>query len=356
MTDNIKIPLSKPYFDEDEIDQISAVLNSGWVAGQGPASSKFADQITHLTNSSYCIPVNNCTAGLHLALLAIGVGHGDEVIVSDYTYPATGHSVMYTGATPIFCDVNPDTFNIDHSQIESLISPRTKAIIVVHTFGNPADMDKICKIAKKHDLKLIEDCACSLGSTYKNQHTGTFGDIASISFHARKGITTGEGGAIITNNQEYFEFMKSHSCFGVQSAFERAKGNAINVPVFQDLGFNYKMSDVNAAIGIAQLKKLNILSEKRNKFADFYRSELFDLPITPQVILKDSYSVIQAFVCLVEDRDKLANFLKGKGIQSQIGTFSSCIQPVYTSNQKCKKSINIFKNAIALPPFSIKKS
>ena len=122
--------------------------------------------------------------------------------------------------------------------------------------------------------------------TYKNQHTGTFGDIASISFHARKGITTGEGGAIITNNQEYFEFMKSHSCFGVQSAFERAKGNAINVPVFQDLGFNYKMSDVNAAIGIAQLKKLNILSEKRNKFADFYRSELFDLPISPQVIFE----------------------------------------------------------------------
>lgn len=351
MKNTIKIPLSRPYFDKEEIDEVSAVLNSGWVAGQGPASNIFADQIASFTNAAHCIPVNNCTAGLHLALLALGIGKGDEVIVSDYTYPATGHSVLYTGAKPIFCDVNLDTFNMNHKELPKLITKKTKAIIVVHTFGNPANINEISKFAKTHNLKLVEDCACSLGSTFRGKHTGTFGDIASISFHARKGITTGEGGAIITNNKKYFEMMKSYSCFGVQSAFDRSQENAISVPVFQNLGFNYKMSDINAAIGIAQLKKIEILSNKRNKLASLYRLGLKGLPIKPQIIEKNSFSVIQAFVCLVDNRDMLANFLMTKGIQTQIGTFSSCVQPVYNSNQECANSIKIFKDAIALPMY-----
>jgi len=343
------IPLSKPFFDHNERDEVSKVLDSGWVAGQGPAGERFSKQLNRFLGINYSIPVNNCTAGLHLALISLGIKKNDEVIVADYTYPATGHSVSYIGAKPVFCDINSSTFNIDPLSIPKLVSKKTKAIVVVHSFGNPAEMNKIIKIAKKYKLRVVEDCACALGSRYGKKFAGTIGDIGVFSFHARKGITTGEGGAIVTKNRKLYKIMKDYSCFGAVSAFNRSNSKKFMIPQFVDLGFNYKMSDINAAIGIAQLKKINFLSKKRNSLAKVYKKLLAGTPLIPQEITEGSFSVYQAFVCITPHRNKLVEYLKEQNIQCQIGTFSSCVQPVYKSKQKCVNSIAVFENAIALP-------
>ena len=347
----LDVPLTKIAFDEDEINELRNVFSSGWVAGQGPASDRFARAVEESLNVKHALPLNNCTAGLHLALISLGVGSGDEVIVSDYTYPATGHAVAYTGATPIFADVERDTFNTTAEEIERLITPRTKAVIVVHTFGNPCDMDAILRTTKTNGLRLIEDCACSLGASYGGRKTGTFGDVACFSLHARKGITTGEGGIAVTDNTDIYEMMKKYSCFGVESAYSRQTQGGLVVPEFSALGFNYKMSDICAGIGVAQLRKLPLLAKQRKELAERYRSRLDGLALTPQKILAKGESALQAFVCLTEARDELVNFLRASGVQAQIGTFSSFVQPVYKSEQSCPISLDVFKKSIALPFF-----
>lgn len=348
-----EIPLAKPYFDNDELRQIEDAMSSGWVAGQGPKSNDLSNEIKKLTNAKFALPVNNCTAGLHLSLLALDISKEDEVIVADYTYPATGHSVMYTGAKPVFCDVEPDTFNIDINSLEKLITIKTKAIIVVHTFGSPVKIDQVLTIAKKHNIKLIEDCACALGSEFDGRHMGTFGDFGCFSLHARKGITCGEGGIVITDNEEYYQRIKSLSCFGTESAFNRAsdKSNQINIPEFRHLGYNYKLSDINSAICLAQLKKLEKIIKRKTEIIEMYLDELSETPLLPQVHLPNAKTCFQAFVCKAPNRNQLMAFLKDHNIQTQIGTFSSCIQPVYKSTNLCPNSLKIFNSAIALPLF-----
>ena len=160
------IPLFKPYFDSKELHEIKKVLDSGWVS-QGPKVKEFEDKVADYISGKYAIAVTNCTAALHLALLSLGISAGDEILVADYTFPATGHSVLYCGAKPIFVDIDPGTYNIDPEKIEEKITKRTKAILPVHTFGQPAEMDQILKIAYDHDLKVVEDAACALGAKYK---------------------------------------------------------------------------------------------------------------------------------------------------------------------------------------------
>ena len=213
----------------------------------------------------YAIAVSNCTSALHLSLLALDIHEGDEVLVADYTFPATGHTVLFCGANPVFVDIDPQTYNININLIEGKITEKTKAIIPVHIFGQPADMSKIMNIAKNHNLNVIEDAACALGAAYKNGFAGTFGDIGCFSFHARKGITTGEGGMVITNNKEIEEKIRFLSVFGMQSAWERERAG-FTVPTFNYLGYNYKMSDITAAVGVAQLKKLDkIIDEPKEQ-------------------------------------------------------------------------------------------
>ena len=184
---------------------------------------------------------------------------------------------------------------------------------------------------------------------YGKKFAGTIGDIGVFSFHARKGITTGEGGAIVTKNKKLYKTMKGYSCFGAVSAFNRSNSKKFVIPQFVDLGFNYKMSDINAAIGIAQLKKINFLSKKRNSLAKIYKKLLAGTPLIPQEITEGAFSVFQAFVCITPRRNKLVEYLKEQNIQCQIGTFSSCVQPVYKSKHKCPNSIAVFEKAIALP-------
>ena len=271
-----KIPLLKPYFDSEEIEEIQKVLDSGWVS-QGPKVKEFEDRIAEYLGVKYAIAVTNCTSALHLALLSIGVKEGDEVLVADYTFPATGHAVLYCRAKPIFVDIDLKTYNIHPESIEEKITERTKAIIPVHTFGQPAEMDEIMNIAEDYNLKVIEDTACALGAKYKNTYAGTIGDVGCFSFHARKGITTGEGGMVITDNKTLAAKIRNLSVFGMTSAWDREKSTGFIIPEFTEVGYNYKMSDITAAVGVAQLRKLDKIIERKRELAKYWDEKLREI-------------------------------------------------------------------------------
>lgn len=350
----IKIPLSQPFFDQEEIIEIKKVLDSGWVS-QGPKVKEFESKVSDYLGTKYAIAVTNCTAALHLALLSIDVSQDDEVIVADYTFPATGHSVLYCKAKPIFVDINPKTYNIDPSKIEEKINDKTKAIIPVHTFGQSAEMDEIREIAKKYNLKIIEDAACSFGAKYKNKYSGTIGDIGCFSFHARKGLTTGEGGMIVTDNKELAEKMRHLSVFGMKSTWDREKDNKFIVPEFIDIGYNYKMSDITAAIGIVQLDRINKIIKRKRDLAKYWNEKIENLNyIDAPYASQNCNHIYQSYVTLVDkkiDRNNLITNLLEKGIQTQIGTYASHIQPIYRNNHICPNSLDIFKRALALPMY-----
>jgi dTDP-4-amino-4,6-dideoxygalactose transaminase len=294
---------------------------------------------------------------LHLALLSIGVKRGDEVLVADYTFPATGHAVLYCGAKPVFVDVDLKTYNIDPDLIEEKITERTKAIIPVHTFGQPAEMDKIMEIAEDYNLKVIEDAACALGAKYKNKFAGTIGDIGCLSFHARKGITTGEGGMVVTDDKNLADKIRNLSVFGMTSAWDREKSAEFIIPEFTEVGYNYKMSDITAAVGVAQLRKLDKIIERKRELAKYWDEKLQQIEnISPPYVSEHVKHIYQSYVALVDrhiNRNKLIVTLMKRGIQTQIGTYASHIQPVYNSNQKCPNSLDIFNRSLALPMYSM---
>ena len=350
---NGHIPLSKPYFESDELEEIRKVLDLGWVS-QGPKVKEFEEGIAKYIGVKYAIAVTNCTAALHLANLSIGISQGDEVLVADYTFPATGHSVCYCGATPVFVDIDLRTYNIDPEKIEEKITDKTKAIIPVHTFGQPADMDPILKIAHDHNLFVIEDAACALGAQYKNRFAGCIGDVGCFSFHARKGITTGEGGIVVTNDKKIAEQVRHLSVFGMKAAAQPfEKKGEFTIPEFFDIGYNYKMSDITAAVGVAQLRKIERIIAKKRELARLYDEQLesFDLIEKPFVDPHNKH-IFQSYVILLDNtisRNVVIERLLKRGIQTQIGTYASHIQPGYHSKDKCPNSYNIFSRSLALP-------
>ena len=226
------------------------MLSSGWVAGQGPRVQQFEAAFAEHCGVAHAIAVNNCTAALHLALLALGAGEGDEVIVADYTFPATGHAVMFTGAEPVFADVDPVTFCVDVDTVASLIGPRTVGVIAVDVVGQCADYAPLRALTREHGLFLVQDAACSAGATYQGRPSGhpDLADVACFSLHGRKGITCGEGGVVTTSDATLADTVRRLGAFGIESARARAGRDELAVPVFADLGFNYKLSDIAAAI------------------------------------------------------------------------------------------------------------
>jgi dTDP-4-amino-4,6-dideoxygalactose transaminase len=353
-----KIPLLRPYFDSEEMEEILKVLDSGWVS-QGPKVKEFEDKIANNLSVKYAIAVSNCTSALHLALLSIGVKEGDEVLVADYTFPATGHAVLYCGAKPVFIDIDLRTYNINPKSIEEKITDKTKAIIPVHTFGQPAEMTAILELAEDFNLKVIEDAACALGATYKNEFAGTVGDIGCFSFHARKGITTGEGGMVVTNNENFAEKIRNLSVFGMTSAWDREKSDDFIIPEFTEVGYNYKMSDISAAVGVAQLKKLYKIVERKRDLARYWDSKLQEIELIEAPYVSENVKhIYQSYVAVVDkaiNRNKLIETLMKNGVQTQIGTYASHIQPVYNSTDKCPNSLDIFNRSLALPMYYMLK-
>lgn len=355
------IPLTKPYFNQDEINEIKKVLDSGWVS-QGPKVKELEENFAKYLGVKYAIAVSNCTVALHLALLALDVKEGDEVLVADYTFPATGHSVLYCGAKPIFVDIDQKTYNICPEKMEKIItglpSKRRKklaVIIPVHTFGQPADMDQIMMIAKKYGLKVVEDAACAAGAKYKGKMAGTIGDIGCFSFHARKGITTGEGGMVVTNHKVLADKVRLQSIFGMIYEKPKKQSFGIIIPKFIKLGYNYKMSDITAAIGVSQLRKNDRIIQRKREIAKYWDKKLQEINfIKSPFVDKNIFHVYQSYVALINrkiNRNKLMKYLKDNDIQTQIGTYASHIQPVYQSKQKCPNSLDIFNRALALPMY-----
>ncbi|MCG2825020.1 MAG: DegT/DnrJ/EryC1/StrS family aminotransferase [Thermoplasmatales archaeon] len=351
----LKIPLIKPYFDSEELKEVQEVLKSGWVS-QGPKVREIESKIAEYLGVKYAIGVSNCTSALHLALLSIGIKGSDEVLVADFTFPATGHSVLYCRAKPVFVDIDLKTYNIDPALIEEKITNKTKAIIPVHTFGQPAEMDKIMEIAERYNLKVIEDAACALGAKYKNKYGGAIGDIGCFSFHARKGITTGEGGMVVTNNESLADKIRRLSVFGMTvSPWDREISDKFIIPEFTELGYNYKMSDITAAVGVAQLRKFDRIIERKQELARYWNEKLEEMEFIEHPYVSENVKhIYQSYVALVDkhiNRNKLIETLLKKGIQTQIGTYTSHIQPVYNSKDKCPNSLEVFNRSLALPMY-----
>jgi dTDP-4-amino-4,6-dideoxygalactose transaminase len=333
------IPIYAPSTDEKEWLALKNILINGELA-HGPKIIEFEKLFSQMLNFNYSIAVSSCTSGLHLALKSIGIQAGDEVIVPAFTWVSTASAVEHCGATPVFCDVDLDTFNISLDHILSLLTSKTKAIIPVHLFGLCVDIDKIREIIP-NNIFIVEDAACAIGSSYKNNFAGSLGDVGVFSFHARKIITTGEGGMITTNKPEI-----QKKCVSLRNHdFEGA---------FQDVGFNYKLTEVQAAIGLVQLEKLQQFIAYRGKLAEYYTENIQKLSwITPQYV--PSYATkhaYQTYACLLDPdlsplgRSKLIEKLGSIGISLEPGRYALHMLNYYKN--KYQLSENDFPHAKSL--------
>lgn len=299
------IPISSPQFDDSELTLIKEVLNSGIVA-QGPKVAQLEQEFAAMVGTKFAVAVSSGTTALHLALLAHGIGEGDEVITSPFTFIASANSVLYTGARPVFVDIRADTFNIDPELIEAAITPRTKAIMPVHLFGLMADMDAIMDIARRHNLAVIEDAAQAHGALYHGKGAGSFGT-GCFSLYATKNMTSGEGGMITTDDPEIADQLKLLRAHGMRVRYHH-----------EILGYNFRLTDLHAAVGLAQIRKLAAFNERREVNAKFLSDHLTRV-ITPTV--PDGYKHVwhQYSVRLVDgDRDAALEKLKAAGVGTGI--------------------------------------
>ena len=347
-----KIPLIKPYITQEIKESVNEVLDSGYLT-EGSVTKQFEDSIRGYIGCKHALAVSNCTVGLEMALRALGIGQGDEVIVPDYTYPATAAVVGIVGATIVLVDVDPETMLIDYRAIEKAISERTKAIIPVSIFGNPLDYDRLWKIKEKYNLYLIEDAACSIGAQYDGDFVGDLADITVFSFHPRKFITTGEGGMITTNNPEWTAWMDSYKHFGMKSSGSRLDTQ------FEIIGTNYKLSNVQAAIGLVQMRHISSLLERRAQLAHRYHELLAGFPgiSFPKVTPKGIHSW-QSCCVFAPNRDQTIDKLREKNIETQIGTYALHMHKAFDENSNCciigdmSSSRYAFDHCLTLPLYN----
>ena len=347
------IPLVHASLGEQELAAIAAVFSSGWPAGQGPRGKALELELARRYGVGGAVAVSNCGAALHLALLALGVEPGDEVIVADYTFPAPAHAVRYVDATPVFADVRADTGTVDPQAVADLIGPRTVGVIAVDTVGLPADYAELRSIAQRHGLFLVEDAACAVGATYHGIEAGALAPVACLSFHGRKGATSGEGGALLTADPALAAAARVRSSFGIGSIFEEAQVVGLPIPVFTEIGYNYKLSDIAAAILQVQLGRIGELLERRRAVAAHY-GHLFgaeDLVTVPHVP-DDRTHAWQSYVVTLDpsvDRGAVATELRANGIGCGHGTWACHLQPVYVAKDVCPVSADLFHRNLALP-------
>lgn len=347
------IALGQPTLGAEELAAVADVFTSGWVAGKGPVGEAFEGELATAVGTTHALAVSNCTAALHVALLVHGVGQGDEVIVADYTFPATGHAVLYTGAKPVFADVHADTATVDPGAVAALIGPRTAGVIAVDVAGLPADYEELRALADRHKLFLIADAACSLGATYWGRPAGSLSPIGCFSFQGRKVITAGEGGALVTDDEVVWARARSIHAFGVESALHRAAVAELRVPRFIELGYNYKMSEVAAAILRVQLRRLPEFLAARRRVADRYSEILADLELVtlPRIPSDRSHSWQSYILTLASgvNRDAVATALRAQSVECTIGTYASHLQPVYGDTHACPVSADLFARHLAIP-------
>lgn len=347
------IALGQPTVGEEELAAVREVFASGWLAGNGPTCRKFEERFAATVGTSHALALNSCGGGLHLAMDAFDVKPGDEVIVADYTFPATGHSVMWAGATPVFADVRADTATIDPAAVAAAVTDKTVGVIAVDAFGLPADYAELREITGRHGLFLVQDAACAAGATYQGAPAGGQGDVAVFSFHGRKGITAGEGGAFVTDRPELDAQARKMHSYGIEGAVTRAALSKLPMPEFDEAGYNYRMSDVAAAMMIVQLDRLPSILAARTKVAGSYTEllgdcELLTLPSVPD----DRTHPWQSYVVTLAqgiDRGEVAMRLRDRGVQCTFGTYASHLQPVYGATAPCPVSADLFARHLAIP-------
>jgi perosamine synthetase len=364
------IPITKVFFGEEELRAVQLPLESGWVV-QGPYVHEFEEKFSDYVRTRHSVATTSCTTALHIAVAALGLKPGDEVIVPAFTWISTPNVVEYMGARPVFCDIDLATFNVDPTAIEPLITERTVGILPVHLFGLAADMRPVVSLAEKHELWVVEDCACSLGGWYDGQHTGTFGEFGCFSFHPRKSITTGEGGMITTQRDDLDELTRSLRDHGAsRSDFARqATSGAFLLSEYDRIGFNFRMTDIQGALGAVQMDRADTLITKRRERAARYDELLsdvkwLDLPVIPDGRLHG----YQAYVCLFrpeeptlanvhrlhEQRNALMADLEERGVSTRQGTHSPILSGFYSNRydllpEDFPRSVIADRLSLALP-------
>ena len=354
------IPYGRQCIEQDDIDAVVAVLKGDYVT-TGPNVEAFEKAVAEYTGAKYAVAVSNGTAALHVACLAAGIKEGDEVITTPITFAASANCVLYCGATPVFVDIEKDTYNMDPLDIERKITEKTKAIIAVHFTGQPCKMDEIHKIAKKHNLIVIEDAAHALGADYKGQKVGSISDMTTFSFHPVKHITTGEGGMITTNSKELYDRLVLFRSHGITRNTEMMKKNEGNWYYEQlDLGYNYRITDIQCALGITQLRKLNQFVSRRREIAAKYNEKLKNHPnlILPKQEEGCNNSWHLYVVQVVEkDRKEVFDALREKNIGVNVHYIPVYKHPYYQENGYknicCENAETYYQQAISLPIYPL---
>jgi len=356
------ITFGKPCYDKNDIKLVNEVLKSKWI-GTGKKTLEFENNFSKYKNIKYSLGLNSCTAALHLSLLTLNIKKGDEVITTPLTFCSTINSILHVGAVPVLADIDENTLNIDPKKILKKINKKTKAIIVVHFAGLSCDMDEILKISKKHSIKVIEDCAHAIETKYKNKQAGTLGYTGCFSFYSTKNITTSEGGMLTTKNKKLADRVKKLRLHGLSRDAWKRYSNVGKYKTYKiyEPGFKYNLTNLNAALGINQLKKINFFWKKRKKIWDFYNSNLSDLPIKlPPKIPKGYKHAYHLYTIIIDKsktnktREEAINYLQknriGIGIHyNSIQSFKYYKNKVKFSNAELKVSDLICKNIFSIP-------
>jgi dTDP-4-amino-4,6-dideoxygalactose transaminase len=325
-----------PLIENEEIEEVVKSMKSGWI-GTGPKVHRFEEMFRAFKGVKYAMALNSCTAALHLALNVIGIQPGDEVIIPTMTFASTANAVIHSGGKPVLVDCEKDTMNIDPHQIEAKITAKTGAIIVVHFAGRPCEMDDIMTIARKHRLKVIEDCAHTIEAQYKGKNTGLFGDIGCFSFYVTKNIITGEGGMAITDNQEYADKIKVLALHGMsKDAWKRFSDEGYKHYQVVYAGFKYNMMDIQAAMGIHQLPRIEKYRQRRREIWDIYNQAFKDLPVFLPAPVPDYikhsyhlYTLLPDIDRLDISRDRFLDEMTGRNIGVGVHYIALHLHPYY---------------------------
>lgn len=354
------IPYGRQCIEEDDIQAVTDVLRSDYLT-TGPKIAEFERMVASYVGAKYAVAVSNGTAALHVACLAAGITEGDEVITTPITFAASVNCVLYCGGTPVFADIDPKTYNIDPEDIRRKITARTKAIIPVHLAGQPCDMDAIYAIAKEHHLIVIEDGAHALGAEYKGRKIGGLSDMTTFSFHPVKPITTGEGGMVMTNDENLYQrlcLFRSHGITRDEELLESHEGAWYYEQ--QLLGYNYRLTDIQCALGISQMNKLDRFLERRRKLAKRYDAAFFDCTdiVTPYQ-MKDTNSGWHLYMIQVKNHDRKEVFdkLRAMGIGVNVHYIPVYKHPYYREHgyqdTVCEHAEELYKHLISLPLYPL---
>ena len=355
------IPIAKPYLTAEDAQAAYDTILTGWIT-QGPKVQEFEEKFAEYTGAKYAVAVSNCTTALHLAMIVSGLGKGDEVICPSMSYIATANAITYVGAKPVFAEVRSD-YNLDPADVERKITSKTKAILIVHQIGMPADIDAFTLLAKKYNLKLIEDAACAAGSAYKGQRIGSHSELVCFSFHPRKVISTGDGGMITTDREDFYTRLKLLRQHGM-SVNDRLRHDSKTI-IFEDhveIGYNYRMTDIQAAVGVKQLEKLDWIVQERRKVAARYFEAFKDLGFLQLPFENEAvFSNYQSFSVYLKksspiNRNALMQMLLDKGIATRRGIMNTHRETAYhhfCNDLDLPMSEDLQDNSLLLPLYVI---